>query len=341
MRTLTLLGPQRLQPTLASALHRLDVASRLPPSGTLSHLPPSGTLSHLPPSGGTYQIAAVTAGWQEREAEIEEMREHLGLPVVDLRLHRRCEQAFAEDPGLFRAHRSRQNQLREMHQLYRYRLDFTLEPARTLLHREGNTELLEAERKSAIEAVCALDRQYLRRIAEIHQAFERDHPPGAHPALERQRAEVANILDDSAALAIAGGHVAVLVNRLRLFRLAELAVEKPIVAWSAGAMALAERIVLFHDSPPQGAGNAEVLDLGLGLYSGLLPLPHARRRLRLDDPFRVELFARRFAPDVCLLLDDGDAVTFDGDRWQPHLHADGTTPPRRLTTSGRVEDLAA
>lgn len=310
MRTMILLGPQRSRPTLAEAVARLGIDS-----------------------SGTGQIASVTAGWQEREAEIDEMREHLSQPVVDLRLHRRCEQAFAEDPDLFHAHRARQDRLRAMHRLYRYRLDFALEPARELLRRTGDAALLAPEREAAIAAIRDLDRRYLRRIAEVHRAFEQDHPAGAHPALERQRDEIANLLEESAALAIAGGHVAVLVNRLRLFRFAELA-PKPIIAWSAGAMALAERVVLFHDSPPQGAGNAEVFDVGLGLTSGLLPLPHARRRLQLEDPFRVELFARRFAPDVCLLLDEGDAVTFDGSRLQP-------AAARRLTTGGRVEELAA
>ncbi len=316
MRVLTLLGPQRLQTTIAAAIERL---------------------------GAEGQIAAVTAGWQEREAEIEELRQHLGRPVVDLRLHRRCERVFAAEPALFHAHRSRQNRLREMHQLYRYRLDFALEPARELLRREGDAELLEPEREAAIEAVRDLDRRYLQRIAEVHRAFEHEHPPGSHAALERQRAEVATIVGDSGALMIAGGHVAVLVNRLRLFRFAELAVDKPVIAWSAGAMALAERVVLFHDSPPQGAGNAEVLDLGLGLFSGLLPLPHARRRLRLDDPCRVALFARRFAREVCLPLDEGDAVTFDGESWRPFPRkgTDDPAPARKLASCGRVEELLA
>ncbi len=316
MSTLTLLGPQRQHRTLGAVVGRLGI---------------------------TGQIAAVTAGWQEREAEIEEMREHLSLPVVDLKLHRRLEQVFAEAPDLFRAHRSRQDRLREMHQLYRYRLDFTLEPARGLLRRTGNAALLEAEKESAVAAVRELDRQYLQRIVEVHRAFEQAHPPGSHPALESQRDEVAALVDDSTALVIAGGHVAVLLNRLRLFRFTELAAAKPLIAWSAGAMALAERVVLFHDSPPQGAGNAEVLDVGLGLYSGLLPLPHARRRLRLEDPFRVELFARRFAPDVCLLLEGGDEVTLDDGQvfTATRLRASGTMPARRLTADGHVEELAA
>ena len=43
-------------------------------------------------------------------------------------------------------------------------------------------------------------------------------------------------------------------------------------------------------------------DAGLGLCRGLLALPDARRRLRLEDPARVALLARRFAPDLCAAL---------------------------------------
>ncbi len=308
MSTLTLLGPQRLRPTLAATVERLGIQDR---------------------------IAVVTAGWQEREAEIGELRKHLALPVVDLELHRRCEQAFAEDPELFRAHRARQDRLRAMHRLYRYRLDFTIQPARGLLSREGDPELLEPEREAAVDALRHLDQEYLGRIAEVHRAFEHDHPPGRHRALERQRDEVAALLEGSGAVCLAGGHVAVLVNRLRLFRLAELIAGLPVIAWSAGAMVLAERIVLFHDNPPQGAGNAEVLDLGLGLAPGLVPLPHARRRLRLEDPHRIELFARRFAPAMSLVLDEGAAVSFDGHRWRSDV------PAQRLSAAGGVESLEA
>ena len=316
MHTLTLLGPQRQKPNIAAAMDRLGV---------------TGT------------IAAVTAGWQEREAEVEELSEHLGQPVVDLMLHARCEQAFADDPELFRAHRERQDRLRKLQRLYRYRLDFAIQPARHLLRRKGDPELLDPERESAIAALRRLDEEHLTHLAEVHRAFDREHPPGRHDALERQRAEVASILEGSSVLAIAGGHVAVLLNRLRLFRLAELAKGLPVIAWSAGAMALAERVVLFHDSPPQGAGNAEVLDHGLGLLRGFLPLPHAGRRLHLDDRCRVALLARRFEPAAALPLDPGASIIFDGERRRPqsHLRAFGATPARRLTTEGRVVDLEA
>ena len=106
-----------------------------------------------------------------------------------------------------------------------------------------------------------------------------------------------------------------LLNRLRLFDFLGLAGNCPVIAWSAGAMAVSERVVLFHDSPPQGAGNPEVLDAGLGLGRQLVALPHARRRLRLGDPLRVSLFARRFAPSTCAVLEEGARLDWDGAGW--------------------------
>jgi hypothetical protein len=125
------------------------------------------------------------------------------------------------------------------------------------------------------------------------------------PSVERNREELADVLATVGALLISGGHVGTLLNRLRLFDVLGLAPSQPVVAWSGGAMVMAERLVLFHDSPPQGPGNPEVYAPGLGLVKGILPLPHASNRLRLDDPGRVALFARRFAPDICATLDDG------------------------------------
>lgn len=304
MRTVILLGPQRLRPTLVREFDRLGVDG---------------------------PIAVVTAGWQEREAEVEELGEHLGRPLINLELYRRLEAIFAEDPDLFRAHRARQNRLRDMQRLYRYRLDFALEPARELIRREGDPEILDPERLAAVEALRELDRGQLERIREVHGEFERRHAPARRPAIERHRRELAGLLSKAVAVAVAGGHVAVLLNRMRLFGIEELLGELPILAWSAGAMALSERIVLFHDSPPQGMGNPEVLDVGLGLFPDVVVLPHARDRLRLEDPARVEILARRFEPAACVPFDAGaPAILWQGGRW--HL------PPgtRRLTPDGRV-----
>src|SRR5436309_2408785 len=82
---------------------------------------------------------------------------------------------------------------------------------------------------------------------------------------------------------IAGGHVASLLNRLQLFGIGELAAGKSIFAWCGGAMVVTERVVLFHDSPPQGTGAPEVLDAGLALVGDVVAFPQPEFRLALGD----------------------------------------------------------
>jgi len=312
MPPLTLLGPQRSHPTVASEIERLDIAG---------------------------PVAVITAGWQEREAEDEELEEHLGRPVVDLRLYHRAERVFEQDQELFAGLRERQDDLRELQRLYRYRLDFALEPARELLASSNDSPFLEEQRQAAVAAVRRLDEQHLERIRSIHAIHDSTWQQGQRPAIRRQRQQLAELLEPCSALLIAGGHVAILVNRLRLFGLLELAARLPVIAWSAGAMALTERIVLFHDTPPQGAGNAEILDAGLGLLSDWLVMPHAAQRLRLHDQVRVALFAQRFSPARCIPLDDGDRLRFASRRAGSTPEADANS--RVLTPQGTVATLGS
>jgi len=99
-------------------------------------------------------------------------------------------------------------------------------------------------------------------------------------------------------------------------------------------MALTDRIVLFHDRAPQGPGHPEVYGSGLSVVRNLVLLPHARARLLLDDAPRMAVFARRFAPARCILLETGTRIDTDGD---------GSCPPdtRVLAEDGRVTSLEA
>ena len=262
-------------------------------------------------------VAVVTAGWQEREPEDRELREHVGRAIVNLELWRRGEEVFAEDRELFEAGRARQDRLRAVQAVYRARLEAANTVAWDLLRREGDPEILQPERDHAIEMLRAIDHHHLSRILETHRTFDDRWHPHHRLAVVRHRIELEHLLRETRALLIAGGHVAVLLNRLRLFGLHDLARELPVVAWSAGAMCLAERVVAFHDDPPQGRGAAEIVELGLSRCRGILPLPHAAKRLRLHDPVRVEVLARRFAPLVPVPLDARDGVLIDGQRWSP------------------------
>lgn len=309
MRTIVLLGPQRLQPTLVQAVQGVGVDG---------------------------PIAAVTAGWEEREDEIDELREHLGRRVVNLRLYARAEDAFARDPEFFGAWQDRRNRLREQLELHRLRLDHLMHALRDLRKREGREDLLAAERAAALEDVRRIDAAQVRRTTEIRAEFDERWRPLERPAVSAHRREILRIGRECGALAIAGGNVAVLENRLLLFGIADLFADHTLFAWSAGAMVLTERIVLYHDDPPQGRGNPCVLGPGLGLVRGIVALPHAHRRLRLDRPSRLALWAERFAPATCLVLDDGAASVWRGGRLT-RVHG----VVRRFTPEGKVEEVPA
>ena len=276
-----LLGPQRPDSNLAGCLEMLEVEG---------------------------PVVSITAGWQEWESDSKWLQSVIGHPVIDLALHSRAEAVFARDPELFHAHRERQNRLIVLQRLYRSRLGHMLAAVRDLQTMNEPSTLRGDAMHSAISAVRALDRQHIRQLRKVHAAFWAERLQSGVVELDRAREAVRHEIERANAVIIAGGHVAVLVNRLKLFDLGHALRSRPLLAWSAGAMALCSRIVLFHDHPPQGAGDPEVLDDGLGLVSGIVALPHAQRRLSLQDKQRVSIFARRFAPDLCATLDSGALI---------------------------------
>jgi len=295
MKRVTFLGPQRLQPTLAASLESLHITGR---------------------------IATVTAGWQEREPDDRELHEHLSGRSVNLRLWERAETTFLQDPELAAAHRHRQERLRGMQDAYDLRLRHAIAAVLELRRRRGDRvdgtaagDVNTEETAAAIEAVRDLDARHLDRVRAVHAEFDAAWRPQTRDAVRRQIDAITALLGDAEAVAIAGGHVAVLLNRLLLFDLATLIGDRSVVAWSAGAMVVCERVILFHDHPPQGPGNAEVMEAGLGLVRDVVPLPHARRRLDLEDRERVGLFAIRFAPAACIPMNEGARVDIVASGW--------------------------
>jgi hypothetical protein len=272
---------------------------------------------------------SITAGWQEREGEIDELAAHVGAPVSDLRLYARAELLLAEDAALRAALRERQDRLQADQEHYRIRLRAQYAALLELEALPGSDPGLRAARRAALSDVRALDCTHERNTLREHAAFTRRASVSAHPALLREQRALAQAVAAAGTVLIAGGHVAVLLNRMRLFDLEPALAARRCVAWSAGAMALAERVVLYHDHPPQGASPAELLDRGLGLVAGVLPLPDAVRRLALNDPAHLARFARRFAPATCLLLDVGSWVGWD-------RRATAAHQARRLSRRGAV-----
>ena len=259
-------------------------------------------------SGLSGPIVTITAGWQEREGELAALEGHLDQPVRDLRLYERAEAVFNQDAELHETHRLRQSDLRRLQELYRIRLAHAKTAARELFATSDDSELMRNARRAALSAIRRLDAEHLKAIGRIHARWDARLGVRTRPMLARQLAELEHLVEQAGIICLAGGHVAVLLNRLRLFGLERLLRARPVIAWSAGAMAISERIVLFHDHPPQGAGNAEIFEAGLGLVRGTVFLPHAASRLALGNRDRVSLLARRLSPAACVTLDDGSLL---------------------------------
>jgi enterochelin esterase-like enzyme len=283
LRPIVLLGAQRIDPTLGFVVEQ---------------------------AGVTGKIAIVTAGWQEREGEDGELDQHLGGRTVNLSLHARGEEVFRTDPELAAAYRERQQQLRQRQDFYRIRLEHALGADHVIRQRPEPADILEEESMASIASIRALDEWHLARCAEIHRAFEAKWDLANRPSVAKHRREIAALVSTCDAFGFAGGNVATIVNRLILFGIAPLARERAIFAWSAGAMAISDRIVLFHDEPPQGPGASEVLDAGLGLASGVVVLPAPEQRLHLDRKDRVAEMVHRFEPAVCIALPARSWVTW-------------------------------
>ena len=183
MSDLLVLGPQRRAPNLSS---------------------------RLAAAGMTGPIAAITAGWQEREAELAALEEHLGQPVQDLRLYTRAEAVFAEDPEYHEAYRARQSALRETQDLYRLQLEHAKAAARELYLRatadasiasragRGRRGAAQARRSasrvdrraaSTLRAAVAIGRAAVHR-SSLHraQAHRRRRLDGADRRRSRRRA---------------------------------------------------------------------------------------------------------------------------------------------------------
>lgn len=305
-RRLILLGPQPEYAGLRQAVARLQIAG---------------------------PVALITAGWQSEEldeARLQPLRQALPADSVNLELFRRSEDLFEADPGLIDMLRRRQDELRILRDVYRLRLEQTVETATRILGRHDDILDLGPEQESAIESIRLLDRQYHARTREICDQWESRLNTAARPEVVRHRNEINQLLAGTSAIAVSGGHAAIILNRLRIFGILETDSRLPLIAWSGGAMALSGQVVLFHDSPPQGRGGAEVLRAGMGAFDRYLPLPDARHRLLLDDPVRVSLFARRFDGFQCVVFDESTLLDRDRGAWSVSPAAE------RLSTSGQL-----
>lgn len=265
---------------------------------------------------GDGMIATVTAGWQEREGDDAELDSLLGGRSHNLALYGRWLDVQERDREFAVAELEHQAVLDELRQLYLLQLDSALQAIYAVAGRGGERPRARAAALADAEAVVRLvDGHHLTRVRDAHRSFADAWRPEERPVIAEHREQVRQCLEQAGTFVAAGGHVGVLVRVLHLFLVAPHLPSR-VLAWSAGAMALTQRVVLYHDHVVQGPAHAEVFDEGLGLIRAVL-LPHARRRLRTDDATRMGVLARRFAPASCVVLDDGVRVDLGDDGAPP------------------------
>lgn len=299
-----LLGPQRPAPSLRDALDALDARPTADPRRR----------------GGP--IVCITAGWRLDEGDDAQLRREIHPDATSLPLYAAFERVGRAAPELAQAYKARQARVRRIKQLYRVRLHPGMSAARRLIGRmSGDPELVEPFLEASVRALMEMDEHFLAQVDQVHGGFDVAEDPLKHPEVDAFRAEAQALLARARAVVVTGGHVGVLRNRLAFFGMDALLRAAntdglAIAAWSAGAMALTERVVLFHDDPPHGVGDPELLDRGLGIVPDLVLFPGARQRLRLDDGPRVGVLARRFGPARCITLESGARLCAEGGVWR-------------------------
>lgn len=266
----------------------------------------AGTVARtLAPTG---RIATISAGWREREEEDAELHEVMRSDTWNLKLYERLLDVLAKDDAFGSAARHYNEAVDSLAAVYSMRLQRTLDGVYAVARRTLPEQLAASALSDGVAALKDIDEWYLRELDGLRA--ELIEPASNSELIGYHRAQVRGILGESALVAITGGHVGVLLRCLQLF-VGRLPDDLPVVAWSAGAMALTDTVVLYNDGGPLGFRGAEVWDHGIGRVPGIVALPHARRRLRIEDPMTVQVFVRRFGPARSLLLDDGARVVLE------------------------------
>lgn len=252
-------------------------------------------------------VALITAGWEEGERNDAEIDRRLGGGTRNLGLYGRRLDVLSSDAEYADAERLLRTQLDELREQYQRRLRAALDGVDVMRRRFADIPGRPGQEiTAAIDAVRTLDEGHAAAMSAAYERFYAAHPPHDRQLISAHREEVASIVAECAAIAIAGGHVGVLNDCLHLCNLASLIDAQPLLAWSSGCMAISERIIVIDDDDP-AARPAELYDIGIGVARGLVALP-VSGRLHGHDADGLAMLAARFAPSVCVVLDAGDRL---------------------------------
>jgi peptidase E len=127
-----------------------------------------------------------------------------------------------------------------------------------------------------------------------------------HPAFRRAKSRLEERILSASTIFLFGGRLDLLLGALRFFRLRDVFVEAlrrgaQLVAVSAGAMVLCERVIVYDDFA-ETPRDFQLYDRGLGIVQDIQVLPHCMERIQTDDPDNLAYLARRFRHHACVGL---------------------------------------
>lgn len=152
------------------------------------------------------------------------------------------------------------------------------------------------------------------RICDQIEGYFRDRSRvEEHPVYIAMREEFRNRILSANSIFIFGGHMPVLLNRLKFFDLKGVFNEAlcrgtNFYTVSAGSMALADKVIVYDDFGHRAEGGHgrefEFFDNGLGLVTKVAIFPHCMDRIQTDEPDNLSYLANRFSSGPCVGLNE-------------------------------------
>ncbi len=327
------------------------------------------------------KVLLITAGWQGEEfaeAHLKRTLYEMGVAprvaghrdpnVQNLSLYYEFKRFCKKEPELAENYREKQKALRRVMALYRRSNRMGLQLLKVQLatvqkwypewsfaslldHAEQNAGrghdalgLAAEELRLQLKRIREQDEWLLERLERLEAAFQDGHALRQNKSWLAKRRLLSGRIRGSATVVLYGGHLAVLLNRLRFFDLGgalqeNLAAGGTIVARAAGAMALGERVVVYHDEYQDRHHTFEVLGRGVGLLPGLLLLPQHAERIRKGSQDHLTFLARRFPLRACIGLDEGAVLVVDGAERRQCISLGPAESAIRFTAKGEEHGL--
>jgi peptidase E len=174
---------------------------------------------------------------------------------------------------------------------------------------------LSRELRQALDTLEANDDHLVGLLQEIEQRAFDASGLAYDPAWRAAQARLEQRILAANTIMLFGGRLDRLLDALRFFRLRDALGEAlrrgvQIVAMSAGAMVLCERVIVYDDMAATRR-DFQLYDRGLALVRDVQLFPHCTERIQTDDPDNLAYLARRFRHHACVGLNQRSFLLFE------------------------------